>query len=92
MDVLFVNKLIPMTDKYCLDTGDGQTTRHERDTVANYEPIHRQELLRFIEYLKKPPFWKGYSPSQDLKDLMVVGSGLQDFAPMAHFIAFPRLW
>ena len=35
MDVLFMNKLIPMTDKYCLDTGDGQTTRHERDTVAN---------------------------------------------------------
>ena len=86
MDVLFVDILLPMTDKYCLDTGDGHTTTHKREIVANYESIYRQELLRVIGYMNKCPFWQGYSPPQGLKNLMVVGPGLQDFAPMAQFI------
>ena len=47
-DVLFVDILMPTTDKYYLESKDGRTTTHDRDIVAQYEVNYRKELLRLI--------------------------------------------
>ncbi len=46
--VLFVDILMPTTDKYYLESKDGRTTTHNRDIVAKYEHNYRNELLRLF--------------------------------------------